>query len=449
MDNTTFAQNILAQMDTDGQEVEIYIESAKETNIMARRGEVEKLSFAGSKGLGIRIIRGGRTGYAYTSDFGTESVQETIATAEALAQTADADAKRKLPPVQAIPTEDLAIYDETLATQSIDNKIALALEMIEATYAYDPRVVMTQFATYVDGIGDVTLVNSNGFVGRYERTMAGAYLMAMAAEGDDRTTAFGFSGGSNWSDLDPASIGAQAGKSAVSLLGGESIASHKGTVVYSPWVGVNLLGAMSSAFTAEALQRNRSFLQGRIGQSVAADNVSILDNGRLPGGMGSRPFDSEGNPTRATKLIDEGIFEGVIHNQYTAEIDGTNSTGNASRGSHRGLPQLAPSNFYLQPGPISEEELIAGVEHGVYVINTMNTHAINPINGDYSVSAEGILIENGKLTRPVTGITLAIPLADMLQSVSAVANNLTFIPIAGSVGAPTFRIDGVMIGGSA
>jgi len=138
----------------------------------------------------------------------------------------------------------------------------------------------------------------------------------------------------------------------------------------------------------------------------------------------------------------------VLYDAYTANRDGTNSTGNAGRMSHRQAPVLSASNFYLQPGQQSPEEVIAGVEKGLYVVNTMNTHSINPVSGDYSVSAQGFWIENGKLGQAVNNVTIAIPLDKLLQNVTAVANDLIFLPFGGAIGSPTFRVDWVMIGGS-
>lgn len=158
------------------------------------------------------------------------------------------------------------------------------------------------------------------------------------------------------------------------------------TVVYHPLAATGLLSALASAMTADAMQRNRTFLKDKLGETVATDVVTLLDNGRLPGGLATRPFDDEGNPTGATRLIDEGVFQAVLDDEDTACKDGAQSSGNATRYSHRTPPMLSPSNFYIQPGSAGPDEIIAGVERGLYVINTMDT-VMNPVSGDYSVSA--------------------------------------------------------------
>ncbi len=198
------------------------------------------------------------------------------------------------------------------------------------------------------------------------------------------------------------------------------------------------------------MQRGRSFLLGRMGQDVGSDNVSLLDNGRLQGGMGSAPFDGEGVPTGATRLIDEGVFQNVIYDTYTAQREGgKRSTGNAQRGSHRELPTLRPSNFYIQPGQESAEAIIAGVERGLYVTRIMQTGGVNPITGDCSMAASGVWIENGRLTHPVNGVTLATTLNDLLQNISVVGSDLRIVPFFGAIGSPTVRVDNMTIGGTA
>lgn len=447
MDYLQIAHDVIKQASAAGVAADVFISLGKQTQIQVNRGEVEKLSHAGSKGLGVRVIRDGQMGYAYTSDFSPASIAHTVGAALTLADAADPDEHRILPDVQPLSPEDLEIYDPAIAQTSMEAKVAFAKAVEAAALAADSRVIMTNRATYLDGVFDIYLVNSKGFSGNYKKSFAGSYVMAMAAEGDNRATGFGLGVSSYLSELDADKIGREAGEKAAKLLGGKPVPTQEASVVYSPQAAAGLVGVLARALTAEAMQRNRSFLQGKMGQDVANDMVTILDNGLLPRGMGTRPFDDEGNPSRATRLINEGVLEAVLHDTYTAHKDGTDSTGNANRGSHRDSPSLAPTNFYIQPGKQTPEELIAGVEKGLYVVNTMNTHSINPVSGDYSVSAQGFWIENGQLSYPVNEVTIAIPLDKLLKNVGAVANDLIFLPFGGAIGSPTFRVDGVMIGG--
>lgn len=447
MDNRQIADMVIAHAAAAGAEVDVYLTTEKETNVEVKQGQMAKFSFAGSKGLGVRVLRQGRMGYAYTSDFSEDSVRRCTEQALALAETADADEFRQLPEPQAYSEEGLDNYDPEMATLPVEEKVAFAQVLDAAALAADERVKMTLWTRYLDSVGDVFLANSRGFSGSYKRSFAAGLLMALAADGEERAMAFNVGIGTSIRDLDAQAIGREAGERAVRLLGGKPVPTQETTVVYSPYAANAVIGVLSQALTAEAMQKNRSFLKDKMGQDVAADVVTLLDNGRYPGGLNTRPFDDEGVPTGATRLIDEGVLQAVLHDTYTAAKAGATSTGNAARSSHREPPRLGPGNFYLQPGNVSPEEVIAGVQEGLYVVNTMNTHSINPVSGDYSVSAQGFWIENGKLTHAVNEVTIAIPLDKLLMNVKAVANDLLFLPFGGAIGAPTFRVDGVMIGG--
>jgi PmbA protein len=447
MNYLEIAQSVVEHAGAYGVEAEAYITLGKETNLQVARGKVEKLSHAGSKGLGVRVIKDGRVGYAYTSNFSPANLRRTTMNAVALCEVADADPYRVLPEPQAIPDDDLRCFDPAMTHLPVEDKVAFARAVEQAALAADERVKVVLNATYLDAMGDIYLANSRGFAGSYRHSMAASYAMAIAAEGEERATAFGVGVATSIHELDPAQIGREAGEKAARLLGGKPVPTQRATVVYSPFAANGLIGVLARALTAEAMQKNLSFLQGKMGQDVASDVVTLLDNGRLPGGLATRPFDDEGQPTGATRVIDEGVLQAVLYDTYTALKESTRSTGNARRMSHRQPPELAPSNFYLQPGNMTPDELIAGVEKGLYVVSTMNTHSINPVSGDYSVSAQGFWIENGRLTDPVNEVTIALPLDELLKNVKAVANDLIFLPFMGAIGSPTFRVDGVMIGG--
>jgi PmbA protein len=448
-DYLQLVQEVIAQARQRGVEAEAYLNVGQESEILVDRGKVEKLSQAGSKGLGVRVLVDGKMGYAYTSDFLPSSLTQTIDEAITLAEVTDGDEYRKLPDPQPIPAEDLEIYDPAVAHLSAEEKVELAKEIERAALDYDERVVLTNRCTLLAQVETVAIANTRGMSGSYDKSFIGAYLMVLAQQGEDRAMSFHVGIASKLADFEGAAIGRKAAQKAVGLLGGKPVPTQKGTVVYSPLAAHSIAGALANALSAESMQRGRSFLQGKLGQTVASDMVTLLDNGRLPGGLGTRPFDAEGVPTGATRLIDEGVLQAVLHDSYTAARDGTaSSTGNASRGSHASPPTVTPSNFYFQPGPQTADEVIAGVEQGLYVESVMNTHSINPISGDYSVSARGFWIENGKLTHPVNEVTIALPLQDWLKNVSAVGNDLIFMPMMGAIGSPTLRVDNVMIGGS-
>lgn len=448
MNYLELAQSVVEQAGQRGVEAEAFVNVGQESEIQVAQGQVEKLSQAGSKGLGVRVVVDGKMGYAYTSDFSPASVARLLDEAVALAEVVDGDEYRQLPTPAAVPNDDLEIYDPAIAALSAEKKVAMAKQIEAAALAYDSRIFLTNRCTLLTQTGTVAIANTRGVAGSYDKAFIAGFLMAFAQDESDRAMGFHVGVSSNLADFDPEEIGRGAAQKAVRLLGGKPVPTQRATVVYSPFAAHSITAALASALSAQSMQRKRSFLQGQMGQTVASDMVTLLDNGRLPGGLATRPFDDEGVPTGATRLIDEGVLQAVLHDTYTAAREGTNSsTGNATRNGHAGLPSVQPSNFYFQPGPQSAEEIIAGVEKGLYVESVMNTHSINPVSGDYSVSAVGYWIENGQIVHPVNGVTIAISLQDWLHNVKAVANDLVFMPMGGSIGSPTIRVDDVMIGG--
>jgi PmbA protein len=447
MEYIEIAKNITAKIAANGAEGEVYIETGAESQVVVDRNKVEKLSHSGSKGLGVRVIRDGKMGYAYTSDFSHESLEKTWQAALDLALVSDSDENRRLPELQEIPDEDLKIYDPDVEALSMDDKVDFALRVEKAALESDDRVVMTNRCTYMDGLKTVYLVNSRGFEGSFKSSFVASFVIAIGRDENETTQAIGLGASTHLGELDAKEIGREAAQKAVQLLGGLPVESQEASVVLDPVVTAELVANLSQALTAEAMQRGRSFLLDKMGKDVASDMVTLLDNGRLPGGLGSAPFDAEGVPTQATRLLNEGVLENVIYDTYTARKEGRSSTGNATRGSHRSAPNLSPCNFYLQPGNQTPEEIIAGVDQGLYVTSTMNVGGINPISGDYSVAARGLWIENGRLTHPVNEVTIALPLEKLLKNVQAVGSDLRFVPFYGAVGAPTIRIDGMMIAG--
>jgi PmbA protein len=433
----------------NGVEAEVIITRGSETQIRVSGGEVEQLSQSGARGMGVRIIDDGRTGYAYTSDFSDDSVEQTWRTAVELAKVATPDPHRALPDPRPIPDEDLQIWDKKLADVPTEAKIEFTRRVERAALDYDPRVIVTQWCTYQDSVDYMHLANSRGFAGEFGRTVAASFVIGIA-RGDDgvMTNAFGLGVSNYFDDLDPEAIGREAGERAVSLLGGKPVPTQVGTVILDPIVGAEVLSSLASALSAEAWQKKRSFLLDRMGQQVGNDMVTLMDNGRMKRGLASAPFDGEGVPTAATRLIDEGVLQNLIYDSYSARKAGTASTGNAQRNGHRSVPNLGPSNFYMQPGNLSRDEIIAGVEKGLYVLSVMQTGGIDPITGDCSMGANGLWIENGKIVGPVGGVTIATTLNDFLMNITQVGSDLRMIPFFGNIGVPTLRVDNVTIGGT-
>jgi len=449
MDYLELAKEVSKRAAEGGAEAEAIITHDIETQIKVSRGEVEQLSQSTARGIGVRVIDGGRTGYAYTSDFSDDGIEQTWRAALDLAKVATPDEYRALPDPRPIPNEDLEIWDKNLANVPTADKIEALKRVERAALDYDPRVILAEFCNYGDAISHVYLANSRGFAGEFGRTAAFAYLMGIArGEDGGMTNAFGMGASNFFNELDAEEIGREAGEKAVSILGGKPVETQVGTVILDHVVGAQILGALAEALSAESWQKKRSFLLDRMGQQVGSDMVTLMDNGRLKRGLASAPFDAEGVPTSATRLVDEGVLQNLVYDSYSARKAGVQSTGNAQRFGHRSLPMLGPSNFYMQPGNLTRDEIIAGVEKGLYVISVMQTGGIDAVTGDCSMGANGLWIENGKIVGPVGGVTVATTLDGFLNNITAVGSDLKMIPMFGTIGVPTLRVDNVTIGGT-
>lgn len=431
-------------------EAEVIIMHSRTTMIRVNAGEVLEMSAADSKGVGVRAIKGGRMGYAYTSDFEPPTLDLTLSSAAALADSSDPDEFRALPGMKRdlVENQDLEVFDPELSERSPEDKVAFILAAERAALDHDPRVVATSYCSYHDHTTRMFLANSHGFAGSHESTGVVAYLRAVARDDGGQAAGLGLGCSIFYRDVDAEIVGCEAAGKAVQLLGGRPVKTQRAPVIMDPFAGVEFLSFVANALTAESIQRGRSFLMGKLGEKIASAPVNLVDDGRLVRGFGSAPFDGEGVPTSRTSLVAGGALERLLYDTYTARKDGTASTGNAQRSSYRGLPYPAPTNLYLLPSSRRVDELISSVDTGLYVTSTMNTGGINPVNGDYSVGASGLWVEKGEFVGPVTGVTVAGNMLEMLHNVVDVADDLRFIPISDSIGAPTMLVQGMTIGGT-
>lgn len=422
---------------------EAYISNAKELNIDVRNGRVETMKLAEDRGLGLRVIKEGRAGFAYSTDLSPRGVEEAARQALANCEKTAEDSHHHLPlPGPSYP--ELDIYDPGIRGASVEQKIDMAKSMEEAARAYDPRVKIIESSTYQDEEVLITIVNSHGMKLTYRGAYCGIYLALAAGEGEDSQTGFALDYGLKYGRLKPEEVGQEAARRAVRMLGAASVATRKAAVVLDPYVATGFLGLMGPALTGEAVQKGRSLFAGKVGARVASDKVTIIDDGAMPGGIASAPFDGEGVPTSRTVLIEGGLLKGYLYNTYTAAKDGVQSTGNGVRSSFKGTPEVGTTNFFIEAGKTPVDKLIKEVASGLYITEVMGMHTANPISGDFSVGVAGLLIENGEFTRPVRGMAMGGNIIEMLANVDAVGNDLQFY---GGKGSPTLRVTGMTISG--
>jgi len=423
---------------------EAYLSSTKELSIEVREGQVETMKLAEESGLGLRVFREGRTGFSFSTDLSPEGLEEAARQALANCGKASEDPYNALPsPGASYP--ELDINDVGIREAAVEDKIDMARNMEESARAYDPRIKIIESSSYQDGDVLVAVVNSLGMRLVYRGAYCGIYLALVAVDGNDSQTGFALDFGLKYNQLKPDQVGRMAAQRAVRMLGAAPLTTRKASVILEPYVATGFLGLIGPALTGEAVQKGRSLFAGKIGSRVASDIVTIIDDGALPGGIASAPFDGEGVPTSRTGLIEQGILKGYLYNTYTAKKDGVKSTGNGVRSSFKGTPEVGVTNYYIEAGTKPVEELINEVKSGLYITDVMGMHTANPISGDFSIGVAGLLIENGELTKPVRGMAMGGNIIELMEKVDAVGNDLQFF---GSKGSPTIRVAEMTLSGT-
>ena len=436
-------------------DAEAVVYEGDEFNAKVRLGQVETLKESGSRAVGLRVFlnsgKAQRTASTSSSDFSSDSIARLVDGAITLAKITSEDPFAGLPDREEFGqlTGDLKLYFDDVTEQPPAERIEIARRAEAAAMAYDTRIQNSGGADFEAATSHKILMNSRGFTGEYRRSYCGFSAVPIAIDekgGMQRN--YWYSNSRSASKLEsPEEIGQEAARRTLSRLGARQVKTQKAPVVFSPEISRSIIGNIFDAANGDAIYRHATFFADMLGQQVAGENVTVIDDGTLIidgiGGFGTSPFDGEGLPSRRTVLVENGILKNYAMNTYTARKLGMKSTGNASRGL-AGNPGIGAGNFYLEPGTLRPDEIIGDVQSGLYVTETMG-FGVNLVTGDYSQGASGVWIENGELTYPVEEITIAGNLKDMYRNIVAIGNDLVF---RGSSAAPTIRIEGMTIAGA-
>ena len=436
-----------AAMAAGADEADAWCEESAEREIRVYDGEVESLTDASSRGIGVRVFKGGRLGYSFGTDLSSAAVEQLARDAGEAAAVADPDEHAGLPEQPGAAAVD-GLRSAELEGWSTERKVELALAVERAARAH-PDVSQVEQVVYSDADARVALANSRGFDGGFEVTTAWSYASAFAGEGADLMTGLGLGLGRDPSALDPEAIGGEAAERAAALKGARQPDSRHCPVVLDPFVAASFVGFIGGMLSADAVQRGRSLFAGKEGEEIAAPLLRVADDGTLPDGLASAPFDGEGTPHRRTPLIEDGRLQTYLFDSRTARRAGRETTGSATRGSYRAPPSVGTSNLDVEPGDATLAELISRAGDGLYVYDVAGLHSgVNPISGTFSVGATGRLIEGGELGAPVREITIASDLVSMLKAVQAVGSERRWVPFGGSVNAAPLLLAEMAVSGS-
>jgi PmbA protein len=430
----------------ENERVEAYAEEERQTEVSALRGEVEGMTFSQSRGLGVRVIRDGRLGYAWAADPSPDEAQEAVWRARDNAALAEADEHNVLP--EAEPFDPMPeIYREESAGVTADDKVRMALDLERYTVSRDPRVTKVDLAQVGDAVVEVAIASTTGVDVGYARTAAWALVVTLAVEGDETQTGYSFAITRGLDVLSWEPVAEEAVDRAIAMIGASKPTTAKVPVVLDPFAASSFLGVLAGALNAENVLKGRSLFADMVGQAVGSSVFTLVDDSRRTDGPGSCPFDGEGVPSGRTELFTAGTLNGFLHDTYTAHRsgDGHRSTGNAKRGGYRSAPGVGTSNFFVDAGDLSFEELLSKADGGILIRDVSGVHSgANPISGEFSVGATGLRLGGGRTGEPLREMTIASTIPEMLQGVAGVGSDLRFFS---NVGSPSVLIGEMTVAG--
>ncbi|GIW41038.1 MAG: PmbA protein [Candidatus Binatia bacterium] len=414
-----------------------------ELSVGVRLGEVEKLKRARAKQLGLRVFTGSRSAVTSTADLTRDGLLSLVRDSLALARLVPPDECAGLPAPEEIAKEipSLDLDDPTQLEP------AEALDFVRraeaAARAEDPRIVNSEGAELEASGRDVIYGSTAGFLGSYRVSNFSLWVVPVAARDGEMQRDSWYCAGRKASVLAEAeAVGRQAARRALRRLGARRVPTCEVPVVFEAPVAASLLRHLAAAVSGSSLYRGTSFLAGKLGERIAPETVTVVDDGRMARALGSRPFDAEGVPTRRTPVVERGRLAHYLFDTYSARKLGARSTGNAVR-SVGGFPSVGTHNFYLEAGPWSPEEIVRETDRGLWVVELIG-QGVNPVTGDYSRGAVGLWIEGGEFAFPVHEVTIAGNLLEMYRSIDRVGNDLEFRSATAS---PTVRIARMTVAG--
>jgi PmbA protein len=425
---------------------ECTVGEGEEFSAGVRLREVESLKQAGSRGAGIRVLVGRNTGSSRTSDLSPKGVEEMVRSALDLARVTTEDPHAGLPDTEELGalSTPLELYDEAVAELDTDWKIEQARLAEDTALSADPRIQNSEGAAFDSYVGSRAFANSSGFSGSYRTSSCGLSVVPVAKDGDGGMERdYWHTSSRRAAAMESAEeVGRKAAARALRRLNARKLPTQRAPVIFEPRTARALLGELFDTVNGGAIYRHASFLAGKLGEQVASEALTIIDDATMPGLFGSTPFDDEGVRSRRTVVLERGVLKSYLLNSYCARKLGLKTTGNASRGLS-GNAGVGNGNFYIDAGVVTEEAMLAQLPRGLYVTELIGATA-NIVTGDYSSGAAGVWIENGEFAYPVSEITIAGNLKRMLMEVSQVASNLEF---RGSIASPTIMIQEMTISG--
>ncbi len=422
---------------------EIYYQSGSSLNVSVYKGNIEKYQSSENGGFCFRGLYKGNMGYYFSEDpdidahMAVKSAKENAEVITIKDKEFIYEGDKEYPAVN--------VYNAALEDITAEEKIQTALDIERYAREYDSRITVNR-SMVASGDNYVYICNTEGLEVSERENHILAYVEVMAEENGEAKEKGEIWIGSDMDSLDPKKLSETACKKAISALNSESIKSGGMKAIIENEIFADIFQCFTESFYAENVQKGFSLLKDKIGTQIASDTVTITDDPLMPGGYATTAFDGEGVASRKKTVVEKGVLKTYLYNLKSANVDGVSSTGNGFKGSFRSAVSTAPTNFYIEKGDKSVEDVIDNIDYGIYINDVAGLHSgANGISGDFSLAAEGFLIENGKITRPVDQITIAGNFYEVLKNIDTVCSDIKFNSSA--IGSPSVYIKNIEVSG--
>lgn len=429
-------------------DIEVYISKESSMDFNIYEGQLEKYVVAEEENLSLRAIYKGRMGYSYTEKLREDSLDELINNLIEYAENNNNEEVEKMS--SSIFGEKKTVHRENLLNKYTEKeKIEYLLDLEKKAYDYDKRVKTIDDCRYQEKIQDVYIRNTKGLELEDSHTIGIIGLSAVTEEGNNMQTGYSHIVFKELLEEYKEKLIKDSVGDAINMLGAEPIESGNYEIILRNNVVADMFSNFSPIFLGNTVQKNLSLLKGKIGEKVAVDFFNIVENPLMENGKYCRTFDDEGTSTYTKYIIRNGVLETFLHNNKTAEKDGIRSTGNGFRASHKSSIGVISTNMYIEEGDNSLDDMIKSMEKGIIITEIHGLHAgINPTSGDFSLSSNGLFVENGKIIRPLAQITVAGNLYNMLKNIKYIGNDTKFShPSSSYFGSPSLYIGSLTVSG--
>lgn len=438
--------DVVLDMACPGEQLELAAARSETTSVRVHGAEVEALTVADVSGIGVRVLSGGRQGFASAGSLDADVIREVVAEARDNMAFAEPDEHVRLVRPDGVEAVETDLWDDSVKHTSIDDKVAMAVDLERRVVEADPRITGVRTARYGDRAGNSIIANTSGVTAHGRSTSASLGVLALARDADGTQSGAGSDVARGPLDLDVATAAAEAVSRSTALLGAVQPSSGRVTLVLEPRLGASLLGIIGGMLSGERVLKGRTPFADRIGERIAHPSLTMADDPTNPESYGASSHDGEGLATRPNPLLVDGVLQQYLYHSVSASRANTASTASAVRGV-RSTPGVGWHALAVAPGTQSLDELIASVDEGLFVHSMAGLHSgVNAVSGDFSVGAEGIMIRNGELAEPVREATIASTLPRLLHEIVGLGAEVEHL--AGGVSCPAMVVANVSLGGA-